>query len=212
MAEAIDILERQVKDLERKRDDLEKDNAKQRDELREARGERDAASAKASDLEKKLPSEASITLSKADQERWQQYQALGKLDEVTTKVKGYDGLEAKSKRRDREDGIKALGLKPSIFELIAEGKGYRAEGEGEDRTLYLTVDEDGAEKEVELTEYASKRGLDDLLGVMGLEASKDTTPTPRTPTGAGNKKPQPRGVLSEEDAYKEKQSNPAYRA
>lgn len=205
MPEALDILERQVKDLERKNEALLKDNGGQRDELREARDTVKTLEAERDDVKQKLPADGSLVLGKADAERWNSYTALGKLDEVTAKVNGYGNLEAKEQRRTREDGIKALGFKPSIFELIAEGKTYRAEGEGDDRKVLVSVDD----KEQELTAYATERGLGDLLGVMGLTQAPETPKVP-TPTGAGTRKPGEFKALSADERAKQKQNEGRY--
>ncbi len=134
----------------------------------------------------KLPADGSLVLGKADAERYNLYKNLGTVDEVTAKVNGYGDLETKEKSRTRADAIKALGFKPSIFELIAEGNPYRVVGEADERKVYVTVND----KEQELTTYAQERGLNDLLGVMGLSAAPQAPLLP-TPTGAGNRNPAP---------------------
>ncbi len=194
-----------VRELERKNEDFLKDNGKQRDEIRELTKERDDARGKVSELEKSLPAEGSLVLNKPDAERFTQYQALGKLDEVTAKVKGYGDLETKEKSRTRADAIKALGFKPSIFELIAEGNPYRAEGEGDERKVLLSVDD----KEQELTAYATERGLGDLLGVMGLTQAPETPRVP-TPTGAGTRTAGEFKALSADERAKQKQNEGRY--
>ena len=205
MPEAVDILDRQVKDLERKNEDLVKDNGKQRDQLREARdtiknleGERDTFKAQ-------VPTDGAVTLSKADAVRWQTYTGLGTVDDVTTKVRGYNDLEQRDKQRTREDGIKTLNIKPSIFEVIAKGAAYRTEGEGDDRKVLLTVDD----KEVELSEHARAQGLEDLLGVMVL-SDTPTQPKPPVPTGAGNRGRTPLRLSTPEEIAESQQHDPKY--
>ena len=196
---------RERDDLKRERDDLKKaldkreaENKTFRDTVKTLESERD-------DVKQKLPADGSFVLGKADAERWNSYTALGKLDEVTAKVKGYGDLEAKEQRRTREDGIKALGFKPSIFELIAEGNPYRTEGEGEDRKVFVTVDD----KEQELTARASELDRSDLLGVMGLAQSSETPKVP-TPTGAGTRTAGEFKALSADERAKQKQNEGRY--
>lgn len=196
---------REVTDLKRERDDLKKaldkresENKTFRDDLKMLTEERDA-------LKGKLPADGSLVLGKADVERWNSYTALGKLDEVTAKVNGYGDLEAKEQRRTREDGIKALGLKPSIFELIAEGNPYRTEGEGEDRKVFVTVDD----KEQELTARASELDRSDLLSVMGLTQAPEA-PKPQTPTGVGRRAAGEFKALSADERAKQKQNEGRY--
>ena len=157
------------------------------------------------DLRQKVQDAKGAQLSAADQERWNAYKALGTVDDVSAKVKGYGDLEAKEKRREREDGIKALGYKPSVFEVIAQGSSYRAEGEGDDRKVYLTVDD----KEVELGERATALGLDDLLGVMGAEVKAPEAKV-TTPTGAGTRTVKGFEAKSSTERLKEKDKETRY--
>ena len=206
MPEAVDILERQVKDLERKNEALVSDNGKQRDELREARDSIKNLESERDTFKAQVPADGSVTLSKADAIRWQTFSALGTVDEVKAKLERVDTLETADAKRTREDGVKALGYKPSVFEVIAQGQPYTVKGEGDDRKVMLTVDDN----EVELGEHAKAQGLEDLLGVMGLEKSAPAQKT-AVPTGAGNRPQQQRPVLDSNASYEEKRNDPAYR-
>lgn len=196
---------REVTDLKRERDDLKKaldkregENKTFRDTVKTLETERDT-------LKTQLPPEGSLVLNKADSERYNVYKGLGTVDEVTAKVNGYGDLETKEKSRARADGIKANGFKPSIFELIAEGNDYRVDGEGDDRKVFVTVDD----KEQELTAYAAERDLSDLLGVMGLSV-ETPKPVPPTFTGAGTRKAGEFKVLTTEERAKQKENESRY--
>ena len=156
-------LQKQYGEAERKIDDLEKDNFTQREELREARS-------KVESLEKVAPPEGSVILKPADAERWQQYQELGKVDEVKAALESKSTAEQELNTFKRRDLIRSAGFNPPMLERLLNGAELKAEGEGEDRVYNIvTKDAEGNPKPVSLQDWAKAEGISDLLNVARLE-------------------------------------------
>lgn len=201
---------RELADVKRERDDLKKALDTREDDNKTARDKIKALETKVEGLEKLVPSEGVVVLSKADAVRWQTFQDLGTVDEVSEKVKRTETAELRLSARDREDSIVALGFKPSVFEVIAQGAPFKAEGSGKDRQVLISVKKDDKTEDVELTELAKNRDLGDLLGVMGV-VLKDDKPNSYPPLGAGTKQQQKQKPADADEVYQEKLQDNSYK-
>jgi hypothetical protein len=106
--------------LTKKVGDLEKDNQKQRDEIRGLRDDKKA-------LEAKLPADGAVVLTGDDAAAWPRYAKLGKPDELEGAVTERDTLKKDAAARAWEDRVKAAaeaegwGGKPGILKLALRG-------------------------------------------------------------------------------------------
>ena len=212
--EAADILRDRVRELERqleerakKVDDLEKDNAKQREELREARGEVET-------LSKRVPSENSVVLGKADAERWNVAKELidtvGGVDKLQTLQTERDRLQTELKERDRKETIRDAGYDPRKLERLLGGASLRLQGEGDERSVKVVLrDSEGNETERLIDEWAEAEGISDLLNVAKNGTTQET-PKPRPHFGAGERPPKSR-VPNADELARDKQGDPKYR-
>ncbi len=166
MAEAIDILERQVKDLERKNEELVKDNGKQRDEIRDLKTDLSTAQGKVSELDQKVPAEGSVILTKADAERWTFYTSLGKPDDLKAQLEAKSNAEGELKRMKRGETIRTAGYDPKVLGRLIGDAEIKVTGEGDERKVSLLQ----GEEESDLTAWAEAEGIVTLLNAARLEA------------------------------------------
>lgn len=150
-------LEAEVNTLRGHKERLETDLAK-------VKGERKTAQERATELEGKVPADGSVTLSKADSERWQAYTALGKVDEVKATLERVSTLETEKAQADREATIRTAGFDPKKFSRVVPHS-LKIEGEGDALRVSVTVDD----KDTPLDEWAEAEGISDLVNVARLD-------------------------------------------
>ena len=154
---------REIEDLKKALDKREDDNKGYRDTLKE----RDARIA---ELEKVAPPEGSVILKPADAERWQQYQELGKVDEVKAALESKGTAEEQLTELRRRETIREAGYNSRKLERLLNGTTFAAQGEGDERVYgVLTKQEDGSEKFIPLEGWAEAEGISDLLNMARLE-------------------------------------------
>lgn len=134
-------------------------------------------------LKGKVPAEGSITLSKADAQRWADYQALGKPEEVKQKLAETDAyaalgkvdeikaklsegealqgrLSAYEKEKQVREAAEAVGFNPVVLADRVGSAGLEITSETKDgkpvKSVSIKVKEGEAEKSYPLVEYAEK--------------------------------------------------------
>ena len=212
--EAVDLLREQnrtlqddLKEKNKKVDELEKDNAKQRDEIRALKTDKET-------LEAQVPADGSLVLSKADAQRWE----LAK--EVSEQVGGFDKLKSlQSERDEAKQSLTAVKqdrllethdfIPAKVRRVVGENAVFGEAGDDE-KHLTLTVKDGDEEKTVSLTEWAEAEDVADLLA-----AARKTDAQPK-PEGvkilpqAGARQTRQHGT-SAEQIYEQKKSDPRYK-
>ena len=194
MAEAVDIFKDRIRELEDKNRSLEDDNKKQRDEIRTYKADIETKDSLITDLNKKLPSEDAVVLTKADAARWD----IAK--ELADKAGGFDKLQSLSTERDealrtlaekdRNETITKAGFDAAKFNRLFGSNAVSIIGEGDDLTLELSIKEGDAEKKVSLFELAESEGITDLLNAARITASESQDKPQKVVVGqAGERKP-----------------------
>lgn len=209
MAEAADILQRQLDAAERKIKDLEGDNQKQRDEIRDRTAERDALQTQANDLGGKVPKEGQRVLSKAESDRYEAFMQVGGegVKGDPEKLTGVLNQAARDRAdlvttRNR-DALNTLGLKPSVLNWRQfDGVVITATKDGD--TVSATVNEGDVEKS--WTDWVKEKGLESDLNDVGLTPQ---APRPPTPTGVGTRVPGDNMATAEEIAESQR-NDPKY--
>lgn len=173
-------LESEVETLRGHKGTLEADLAKAKQRYKDAETERD-------DLRAKVPANESVTLTKADAERWQAYTALGKVDEVKAALERVTTLETEKAQADREATIRTAGYDPKKLGRLIGSNALKVEGEGDALKVSVTIDD----KDTLLDEWAEAEGISDLVNVarldpstrpaaMGQAGDRRNTPSPST--------------------------------
>lgn len=156
--------------------ELWNDNYKFREQAREAK-------AKLEEIEKKMPAEDAVVLSKADAERWKVYQELGKPEEVKAAIAERDTLKTENATVKREQTlrdvadvqgwnlavIKRLAGNDLDFEIV---DGKDAEDKPVKAVNVVIVNGDKRESKP-AKEYAEKEWGDFLPSLEKAEANKD---------------------------------------
>lgn len=179
MAEAADILQRQLDAAERKIKDLETDNQKQRDEIRDRTAERDVLQTQASDLGGKVPKDGQRVLSKAEADRYEAFMQVGGegVKGDPEKLTGVLNQAARDRAdlvttRNR-DALNTLGFKPSVlnwrqFDSVV----IAATKDGDD--VNATV-KDG-DTETPWEQWVKDKGLEGDLKDLGLTQTVTVVP------------------------------------
>ncbi len=185
------ILKGKIGPLEAERDrllgskeKLETDVAKLRDRAQTAETERD-------EFRGKVPADGSVTLSKADGERWQAYTALGKVDQLKTSLERMATLEAEKGKNDRYGTIRGVELDPEKLETFLRGKSLKVEGEGEGRKVSVVLDD----KELAFSEWAESEKITDLVNSGWFKLN--STARPVVMSQAGNRTQQTQDTWSQ---------------
>jgi hypothetical protein len=198
----LEPLQNEVNSLRSHKERLDGDVAKLRDRAQDAERERD-------DLKGKVPADGSLTLNKADAERWRVLSGvageLGGVDKVQERLSRAKELEAKEAKRERKEGLKSQGFNPTVFDAIAEGNPYRVEEKDGAKTVFLTI----GDEEIELNAYAEKTERADLLSYLALETPEPKQPGVPAAAQAGKRSNTSRLSTPEEIAEAEKH-NPRY--
>jgi hypothetical protein len=148
-----------------------------------------------SELKKKVPADGAIVITKADHDRYEAYKALGKPDELKTKIESADALtteNANLKRAASFQHLREAGYDPDAVKDFddLEGKEIEAysvkdekDSDGKDaKVAYVTV----GGKERPLAEYAKEKRPKLVPALRGGE--KADTPAPDFATqGFGEK-------------------------
>ncbi len=179
-------LEAEVNTLRGHKERLETDLSKAKTRAGEAETERD-------DLRTKVPANESVTLTKADAERWQAYTALGKVDEVKAALERVSTLETEKAQADRETNIRKAKYDPKKLGRLIGSNALKVEGEGDNLKVSITVDD----KDIALDEWAEAEGISDLVNVARLDPNTRPAAMPQ----AGKRPPAP--VKTEEQRKEE---------
>lgn len=169
--------------LESDRDDLFGKVQTRQTENGELKTRAQNAEAEVATLKEKLPADGSVTLSKADGERWQAYTALGKVDEVRTTLERVATLETEKAQADREATIRSAGYDPKKLGRLIGNSTLKVEGEGDALKVSVTVDD----TDTALDEWAEAEGISDLVNVARL----DPNARPAAMAQAGKRSPAP---------------------
>ena len=136
--------------------ELHRENYQLRDQRRTLKAEVDQ-------LKGKVPAEGTVVLTAEQAAHWNQYQQLGKPEEITKGLEsGKAAMEAAAKR-DRADQVsqaaKAVGYQPEVLAQLAELHSMNVTSQsistdGKPNTVYY-VAKDGSQP-IELTKYAAE--------------------------------------------------------
>jgi predicted nuclease with TOPRIM domain len=165
MSEDSSFLRERVRELERKNEDLLRDNGKQRDELRDLKAELSTAQGKVSELEKQVPAEGALVLPATQREVYEGYKALGKLDELKAQLEAKSSAEQRLSAMERREVIRSAGYEPKALERLIGDAGLKVAGEGEERRILLLQ----GEEESDLIAWAENEGILTLLNAARLE-------------------------------------------
>lgn len=146
--------------------------------------------------------EGSVLLSKTDKEELDKFRALGKLDEVTVKVKEHSDLKSAADKTQSEklygEAAELASYKPSVLTDIISSKGLLVElrdetVDGEKKKVpFVRENKEGSES-TRLTEYVEKNLKDYLPALTATEGGSSGSgggggvTYPRT--GGGNGSP-----------------------
>lgn len=173
--------------LESDRDDLFGKVQTRQTENGELKTRAQNAEAEVATLKEKLPADDSVTLSKADGERWRSLSGksaeLGGVDKLLERLGRVDTLEREQAQTQRADTIRAAGYDPKKLGRLIGDIPFKVTGEGDDRQALITVDD----KDVPLSEWAEAEGIADVVNVMRL----DSTARPVVMPQAGKRTPPP---------------------
>lgn len=169
----------EASNLEVDRDDLKGKVETRQTENQKLKDRAQDAEAIVADLKTKVPADGSLTLSKADGERFSAYTALGKVDEVKATLERVTTLETERAQADREATIRSAGYDPKKFSRVVPHP-LKIEGEGDDLKVSVTVDD----KDTPLDEWAEAEGISDLVNVARL----DPNARPAAMAQAGDRK------------------------
>ena len=137
-----------VRLLESKVNDLERDNKKYRDKLRDKTTELD-------ELKKKVPAEGSVVLNAEDAKAWKGYQELGKLEDLKKTVTERDELKEKVAQQEHQTAaaeaataagynVKALLKLPGTDKLKFEVKKEKVDNQDVDIAYVTDTAKQGA--------------------------------------------------------------------
>lgn len=183
--------------LSKKVSELETDNKKQRDTIRELRDQ--------------VPEDGTVAVAKDDAEALERYKALGELDALEEAVKERDSLRADVATRDRRDAmreaVEAAGWPVEVVATLEDmsslqGAAFEVEvsknDEGEEvRTPYITLEGDDAEKQ-DLTAFAAKHpALQGLRTEAGAPEEEEAPRYPTQPKDGGDPKPDTAGGVDD---------------
>ena len=202
--ENLSFLRERVRELERKNEQLVSDNGKQRDELRDAKQQLEAAQGKVSELENAQPKEGQRVLSKAENERFEAFESTGlKPDEIKTRLEQADKDRRSVIETSNKTALAKLGLKPGVVRLREfDGVSITVEGSGDD--LKATVKE--GESEMTWSEWVKSKDLEGDLKDFGLEPAEPDSVPALGQVGNGEK-PKPKTA---EDRAEELRDDPSY--
>lgn len=138
--------------------DLYSENYREREANRKLKDEK-------AELEKKIPAEGSVVLSKADALRWEEYQKLGKVDEVKAAITERDALKTENAGVKREQTLRdvadAMKWNLPVVKRLADGlefeitDGKNEKGEAVKTVQVITITGDKREAKP-ASEFAEK--------------------------------------------------------
>lgn len=172
--ENLSFLRERVRDLERKNDDLVKDNGGQRDEIRDLKAQLGASKDKVSELEAAKPKEGQRVLSKAEAERFAAFEALNLgVDDVKERLSQGETYRREAIVSKNREAVRKVGLKPSILNFKQfEDVELIAEGEGDD----LKVNVRQGDEVKPWSEWVAVQNLTDDLKDFGLDSQPRGVP------------------------------------
>lgn len=166
-------------EIRRKRSDLETDNSKQRDKIREAHGETDRVTTELRDARKTVPDGGQV-LTADDAKAFKAYQELGKPDDLKKTVEQKAELEAKVSRSEwaktAADAADAHEWKPEVLQKLPGAEKLRFEVKEETvdgekvKVAYVTTDQQGATPQ-KLADYAAANWKEFLPALESEDAS-----------------------------------------
>lgn len=184
-----------------------------------ARERRREAEEALEELKKKVPAADAVVLTPEQAKDWTAYQALGKPDEVKTKMSTLEGEIAK---RDREivmaSAADAAGYKAAVLTKLpgAEKLKFEVREEQVDgkatKVAYVTGSGEGAKTE-KLSEYAEREWKDFIPALSADASSEGGTRTKSTASGTPfraqqgtTRAPEGKGLTDEEVADRKRRS------
>lgn len=161
------------------------------DENFSLRGEKRTLKTEVAELRKSVPADGSIVLSPDKAKEYEAYKALGKPDDLKTRIDAHETLESEVKGLKKKEVIREVaeihGFKPTVLEdrdKAAGGLEFVIKLDDKKRKVAYVKDGD---KETPLTQYAEDNWADYL---PSLKVEQGPTLQPRTGHGAD---PRPSG-------------------
>jgi len=160
------------------------------------RGDKRELKAKVEALEKSLPPDGSVVLSKADSERWEAYKSLGKPDELTKLKAEHVELQGKVAAAERNNTLRSVaevaGLKADVLsKLVTDAHAFEIKDEKQDgkdiKRAYIVIESDGKKEAKPLVEYAEQawpefmpalKPAEEVKGTPYLKQTKGEPPKP----------------------------------
>ena len=160
-----------------KLDDVERDNARQRQEIAGLKG--------------KVPGEGTVVLTGEQAAVWQAYQELGKPDEIKATKTGYAQLQ-----RDRlfQEAAAAHGYKAAVLGQLPGIDGYQIEvreQEKDGKKVKVAIAKSGEGQERPLPELLQEKWADFTPALIEKPATASGTPWPKQNVGGQGADPNP---------------------
>lgn len=171
------------------------------DENFRLREDKRTISEKLAEVEKKLPSEGAVVLSAEKAKEYESYKALGKFDELKTRIDAHANLETENSELKKKEVIREVaelhGYKATVLadrDKLAGGLEFVIKTDPQNKRKAAFVKE--GDKDIPLTEYAESNWADYLPSLKVEQGQPQSQP--RTGTGFDPRPMSPNGS----EAYK----------